>query len=140
MEWDFSPLQVLSGEVRYTLSTFKEDLRREVLETVASFPLTNEDKDFYCDLIYLIFNFLAANQPAIEIRRVLVNSIPDDFPVKESLADTAFIVDIGAQNNNVVEMLRALLTRHSILKLDSGMSVEEAARAVQADIGIYFSR
>lgn len=138
MDWKFSPLQVLTGEVQYSIVDYRKDLREEVLTTLANFNMDEYSTNFYVDYIYTLFYWLATNQTVLTYSRYIEERLPDDLELKKTLTSTEFLYSLELDNVNFVDMLRAILTSLTLGFLKDGLSIEDARNALKNTAG--FSR
>ncbi|MBF0556475.1 MAG: hypothetical protein HQK96_18305 [Nitrospirae bacterium] len=138
MDWKFSPLQVLTGEVSYSIEDYRKDLREEVLTTLSSFNMDDYSTNFYVDYTYTLFYWLATNQTVLTYSRFIYERLPDDLELKKTLTSTDFLHSLEQDNVNFVDMLRAILTSLTLGFLKDGASIEDARKALKNAAG--FSR
>ncbi|MCI4625173.1 MAG: hypothetical protein L3V56_04335 [Candidatus Magnetoovum sp. WYHC-5] len=139
MDWKFTPLQVLSGEITYSIYEYREALNQEIRNTLAEFDLTESTLRVYCDLMYIMFYWFAVNGSPQDLKKFYEVHLTDDFAFKETLTNMAFILETKKENEGIVDMLRAVLMRMATTKLEEGASLGEARKFVEAGIGIYFN-
>ncbi|MBF0343400.1 MAG: hypothetical protein HQL06_04130 [Nitrospirae bacterium] len=137
MQWQFTPYQVLSGEVLYSIEDYKNDLRTEVKNTLANFNMDEDTMNFYCDFVYLLFCWRATNQPIHTYKAFLQEQIPESSPVKENLTNDEFLYNLELDNAEFIEMLRVIITNISLKYIQTGQTIEEASRAVHHEIGFF---
>ncbi|KJU86541.1 hypothetical protein MBAV_001267 [Candidatus Magnetobacterium bavaricum] len=137
MQWQFTPYQVLSGEVSYGIQEYNRDLRAEVRETLVSLDMDEHTMAFYCDFVYMLFCWRATNQPVHTYKVLLQEKLPDDSPVKESMTDDAFLNNLESDNMEFIDMLRVIITNITMKHIQSGISIEDAAMAVHNEIGFF---
>ncbi|MBF0457428.1 MAG: hypothetical protein HQK99_05995 [Nitrospirae bacterium] len=135
MDWKFSPLQVLTGEVIYSIEDYRKDLKEEVLTTLANFSMDEYSINFYIDFIYTLFYWLATNQTVLTYSRFIQSRLPDDLELKKTLINTEFLYSLEVDNVNFVDMLRAILTILTLGFLKDGMSPEDAMIALKNAAG-----
>ncbi|MCG6551792.1 MAG: hypothetical protein L7F77_05650 [Candidatus Magnetominusculus sp. LBB02] len=138
MDWKFSPLQVINGEVSYSIDDYRKDLQEEVLTTLANFGMDEHSKKFYVDYVYTLFYWLATNQTVLTYSRYIHERLPDDLELKKTLTNTEFLYSLEVDNVSFVDMLRAILITLTLGFLKDGMSYEEARTALKNAAG--FSR
>jgi hypothetical protein len=138
MEWEFSPLQVLTGEVKYSIEDYRKDLKEEVLTTLSGFEMDDYSRGFYVDYVYTLFYWLATNQTVLTYSKFIYERLPDDLELKKTLTNTEFLYSLELDNVNFVDMLRAILMTLTLGFLKEGLSIEDAMKALQGAAG--FSR
>ncbi|MBF0488260.1 MAG: hypothetical protein HQK98_08890 [Nitrospirae bacterium] len=138
MDWKFSPLQVIIGEVNYSIEDYRKDLREEVITTLSSFNMDDYSTNFYVDYTYTLFYWLATNQTVLTYSRFIHARLPDDLELKKTLTSTEFLYSLELDNVNFVDMLRAILTSLTLGFLKDGLSIEDARRTLKNVVG--FSR
>ncbi|MBF0338031.1 MAG: hypothetical protein HQL05_09365 [Nitrospirae bacterium] len=137
MQWQFTPYQVLNGDVPYGIQDYKNDLRAEIRGTLASLGMDEHTMDFYCDFVYMLFCWRATNQPIHTYKALLQEKLPDDSPVKASMTDDAFLYSLESDNMEFIDMLRVIITNITLKHIQTGLSIEDAARAVHNEIGFF---
>ncbi|MBF0537461.1 MAG: hypothetical protein HQL03_04310 [Nitrospirae bacterium] len=137
MQWQFTPYQVLNGEVPYGIEEYKRDLRAEVKTTLASFDMDEDTMNFYCDFVFLLFCWRATNQPIHTYRELLQEKIPDSSTVKASMTNDAFLYSLECDNIEFIDMLRAIITNITLKHIQSGLSIEDARKTVHNEIGFF---
>ena len=115
MEWEFTPEQVVKGEVDYGLDDFRGHLREET-----AFNLSHLDReqiakifDLYYDLCY----WLATGKDFAEF----------EAQFEEGAYVRLFLNQLRQHSEANVEMLGAILQRHIMDGVEKGLSVEGAA-------------
>ena len=135
MEWEFTPLQVLTGEVKYSIEDYRKDLKEEVLKTLASFGMDEYSMNFYVDYVYTLFYWLSTNQTVLTYSRFIEARLPDDLELKKTLTSTEFLYSLEVDNVQFVDMLRAILTTLTLGFLKDGLSIEDTRKALQNTTG-----
>ncbi len=118
MEWDFTPEQVVKGEVGYSLEDFRRDLAMEVRGNLG--PASPEQAAQTTDLLYDLCHALATNREVDS----LLDSMAYDPPACEFLRE---MVEPMLPNG---QMLGAILQRLIMDRVEAGMSLEQALDAV----------
>lgn len=118
MEWEFTPEQVVKGDVGYGLEAFRSDLAHEVR---ANADATSEDdfKEIY-KLIYDLCHWLATGKPFDEF----VAAFAYDPPTIE------FIESLREPMQVNVDMLGAILQRMIMDRVEASMPLEQALEDV----------
>lgn len=140
MIFEFTPFQVLSGEVEYSLSEFKEFLKKEILDTLSNFNLKQDSLDFYCDIMYIMFYWFAVNGKHKDLRQFYNENLSDDIAFKEPLTTMSFLLQMEQDNLEIIAMFKAILTRMSLHNLDTKMSFKEARANIEQSVGIYINQ
>lgn len=135
MDWNFSPLQVLTGEVVYSIADYRKDLKEEVLTTLANFSMDEYSTNFYIDFVYTLFYWLATNQTVLTYSRFIQSRLPDDLELKKTLISTEFLYSLEVDNVNFVDMLRAIITTLTLGFLKDGLSIEDSMTALKNTAG-----
>lgn len=118
MEWEFTPEQVVKGEMEYGLVEFRTDLHREVRQNLP--PGVEEDEiDGVFTLVYDLCYWLATGGDFEDFEAQFEHD-----PTVGSFVRT--VRDHGTAN---VEMLGAILQRLIMEGVEAGKGVEEAVAA-----------
>lgn len=120
MEWEFTPEQVVKGEVGYALEDFRRDLAAEVRGNLG--PASPEQVEQTSDLLYDLCHVLATNRTV----ESMLETLAYDPPTCEFLREMA-----GPMRPNG-EMLGAILQRLIMDRVEAGMPLEQALDAVAA--------
>jgi hypothetical protein len=118
MEWEFTPQQVVKGEVGYTLEDFLRDLTAEVRSNLGS--ASPEQVAQTTDLLYDLCHTLATNRTV----ESLLATLAYDPPTCEFLRE---MVEPMRPNG---EMLGAILQRLIMDRVEAGMPLEQAIESV----------
>lgn len=118
MEWEFTPEQVVKGEVGYALEDFRRDLAREVRNNLG--PASPEQVAQTADLLYDLCHVLATNRSV----ESLLATLAYDPPACEFLSS---MVEPMRANG---EMLGAILQRLIMDRVEGGMPLEQALDSV----------
>lgn len=124
MEWEFSPKQVVKGEVGYGVGDFRRDLRMEVSLNLGHANAERVDETF--SLLYDFCYWLATGRE----REAFIAQFRHDPPLSEWLNE----LTPGMSSN--AEMLGAILQRRIMDEVERGAPLEQALqqtdRAVRA--------
>lgn len=118
MEWEFTPEQVVKGEVGYALEDFRRDLAAEVRGNLG--PASPEQVVQTADLLYDLCHALATNRTV----ESMLATLAYDPPTCEFLREMA-----GPMRPNG-EMLGAILQRMIMDRVEAGMLLEQALESV----------
>lgn len=118
MEWEFTPEQVVKGEVGYALEDFRRDLAAEVRGNLG--PASPGQVAQTTDLLYDLCHVLATNRTVESMLAALVY----DPPTCEFLRE---MVEPMQPNG---EMLGAILQRLIMDRVEAGMPLEQALDSV----------
>lgn len=118
MEWEFTPEQVVKGEVGYALEDFRRDLAAEVRGNLG--PASPGQVAQTTDLLYDLCHVLATNRTVESMLAALVY----DPPTCEFLRE---MVEPMQPNG---EMLGAILQRLIMDRVEVGMPLEQALDSV----------
>jgi len=114
MQWDFSPEQVVKGEVGYGLDHFRADLATEV--EMNSPGATAAERAAIFDVVYDLCHWLARGQD----QESFLAGLAHDPPTCE------FLRDIGPAMAPNVGMLGAILQRMIMDGVESGLELQAA--------------
>ncbi len=118
MEWEFTPEQVVKGEIGYALEDFRRDLALEVRGNLG--PASPEQVAQTTDLLYDLCHVLATDR-ALES---MLATLAYDPPTCEFLRE---MVEPMRPNG---EMLGAILQRLIMDRVEAGMPLEQALDSV----------
>lgn len=118
MEWEFTPEQVVKGEIGYALEDFRRDLALEVRGNLG--PASPEQAAQTADLLYDLCHVLATNRTL----ESLLATLAYDPPTCEFLRE---MVEPMRPNG---EMLGAILQRLIMDRVEAGMPLEQALDSV----------
>lgn len=118
MEWEFTPEQVVKGEVGYALEDFRRDLALEVRGNLG--PASPEQAAQTTDLLYDLCHALATNRTL----ESMLATLAYDPPTCEFLRDMAEPMRPNG------EMLGAILQRLIMDRVEAGMPLEQALDSV----------
>lgn len=118
MEWEFTPEQVVKGEIGYALEDFRRDLAAEVCGNLG--PASPEQAAQTADLLYDLCHVLATNRTL----ESMLAGLAYDPPTCEFLRE---MVEPMRPNG---EMLGAILQRLIMDRVEAGMPLEQALDSV----------
>ena len=117
MEWEFTPQQVVKGEIDYGLDAFRHDLMQEVALNIPD--LGNEQLEPVFRLAYDLCYWLATGKDY------------DEFEERfQDLNTVMFLRALREHGKANVEMLGAILQRMIMDGVEEGLSVEGAVTQV----------
>lgn len=115
MEWAFTPKDVENGKVEYSLSQFREDLKKEI---TAQYEVGGGDADPLFRLVYDVCYWLATES-------TLENLITF---YGGSMMDINMLEIIAEQNMDNIEMLNAIIKHNYVAGIDAGLTQAEALK------------
>lgn len=118
MEWEFTPEQVVKGEVGYALEDFRRDLAQELRMNVGG--ASEADIQEVYNLSYDLCHWLATGKPF----REFVATFAYDPPTVE------FLESLREPMQGNADMLGAILQRLIMDHVEAGMQLEQAVDAV----------
>jgi len=118
MEWEFTPEQVVKGEIGYALEDFRRDLALEVRGNLG--PASPEQVAQTTDLLYDLCHVLATDRTL----ESMLATLAYDPPTCEFLREM-----VEAMRPNGV-MLGAILQRLIMDRVEAGLPLEQALDAV----------
>lgn len=120
MEWEFTQVQVVKGEIGYRIEDFRRDLAREVAQNIQSADHMAFRRSY--DLIYDLCYWLATGKPLEELLAT--------FDTDPSTRDWLAALEPHLQTN--VEMLGAVMQREIMDGVEAGLPLHEVLQAVAA--------
>ncbi|BAO28234.1 hypothetical protein [Sulfuritalea hydrogenivorans] len=117
MEWEFTPQQVVKGEIGYGLADFRKGLAEEVRQNVGG------DTDTFTRTYHLLYDLCYALATSKDLETHLT-AYAYDPPTVQFLRELAPVM---AAN---VEMLGAILQRQIMDRVEAGMPLENAVSEV----------
>jgi hypothetical protein len=121
MEWEFTPEEVVQGEIAYGLEEFRCDLFQEVNMNLSADFIPADTKRLF-DLVYDICYWLATGRELSDFER-------------EINADPVLVANLRMAHRHCkpnVEMLGAILQRSIMDGVEAGMPLEQALNAAAA--------
>jgi hypothetical protein len=119
MEWEFTPEQVVKGNVGYGLENFRDDLAREVRSNLADISRAEQEQAFH--MVYDLCHWLATGR----------NFEAFVAGFSESPFADALLRSLRDPFSPNVEMLGAILQRLIMERIESGVPLELAVSAVE---------
>lgn len=115
MQWDFTPDEVVKGEVEYALENFRSDLKEEVINNLAS-----DDEIFIShsfNVIYELCHWMATGREFTDF----VATLPEN-----ELLDAHTLQGIKEHMRDNITMLGAILQRMIMDSVEQGLPLEQA--------------
>ncbi len=115
MQWDFTPDEVVRGEIEYGLRDFRCDLRKEVATN-----LDSDDELFVLqcfDLIYDLCYWMSTGREFAQFAATLDDDAPLEVHVLQAIRE---------HMRDNISMLGAILQRDIMDGVEHGMTVEQA--------------
>lgn len=119
MEWEFTPQEVVKGEVAYGLAEFRHDLAEEVRRNVTG------DTEVFARTYHLLYDLCYALATSKDIETHLAAYAYDPPTVQ-------FLREMQEPMAGNVEMLGAILQRQIMDRIESGLPLEAAIADVAA--------
>lgn len=117
MEWEFTPQEVVKGEIGYGLADFRQGLAEEVRQNVTG------DTEVFARIYHLLYDLCYALATSKDIEAHLT-AYAYDPPTVQYLRELAPVM------NPNVEMLGAILQRQIMDRVEAGMPLENAVGEV----------
>lgn len=117
MEWEFTPQEVVKGQVGYGLPEFRHDLAEEVRQNVSG------DADAFVRTYHLLYDLCYALATSKDIEAHLAAYAYDPPTVQ-------FLREMQPLMEGNVEMLGAILQRQIMDRVEAGMPLEAAVADV----------
>ena len=122
MEWDFSPEQVVKGEIDYTLQEFRQDYHSEIEDNFDDF-----DPDQLSVIYSLAYDVCYASAIRQDLKTILAH-----WTSKGVQVDLAYLELIRDSNLANIEMLKAIFARKVSEFMDVGLDAEAALKKLEA--------
>lgn len=113
MEWEFTPEQVVKGQVGYGLADFRQGLAEEVRQNMGG------GGDVFARTYHLLYDLCYALATSKDLESHLT-AYAYDPPTVEFLRELAPVMEAN------VEMLGAILQRQIMDRVEAGMPLENA--------------
>lgn len=113
MEWEFTPQDVVKGEIGYGLADFRHDLAEEVRQNVTG------DTEVFARTYHLLYDLCYALATSKDIEAHLATYAYDPPTVQ-------FLREMQVMMAGNVEMLGAILQRQIMDRIEAGMPLEAA--------------
>ncbi len=123
MEWNFTTQQVANGDIEYTASQFREDLRCEVKE---NFPEFAEDE--IESMLNLAFDVCYCTAMRHDLDNILKHCESKGMKI-----DRKYLELIRDSNTDNIEMLKAVLAQRISRLHEEGCCREEALRRIDEE-------
>lgn len=123
MHWDFTPEDVLNGKAHYNVAQFRDDLLKEIRETVGQHRDGEKFTKFYSIITVMLLTSLALGKSTDGF----VASVQKYFPSKElqqQLTKRELLDQIQDTNKENIEMLKAVIRRR--IQDDTAIGVESS--------------
>ncbi|MCM2306397.1 MAG: hypothetical protein NDI91_02870 [Sulfuritalea sp.] len=117
MEWEFTPQQVVKGQIGYSLADFRQGLAAEVRQNVAG------DAGVFIRSFHLLYDLCYALATSKDLEAHLT-AYAYDPPTVQFLRELAPVMSAN------VEMLGAILQRQIMDRIEAGMALENAVGEV----------
>lgn len=117
MEWEFTPQQVVRGQIGYSLADFRQGLAEEVRQNVAG------DAEVFTRSFHLLYDLCYALATSKDLEAHLTAYAYDPPTVQ-------FLRELSPVMSANVEMLGAILQRQIMDRVEAGMALENAVGEV----------
>lgn len=140
MKWDFTPSEVMEGEVNYSLEDFFRNLWEEAKSRVSKkdfnhLPNGKEKDRRYNEAIREVFNF----EYGLCYLSVIKKSYLKHVLKHSGESDREIIEKAIEENKGNIDMLHAIFIRHIERGLNKGLTKKQAAKAaVEYSKGLFF--
>jgi hypothetical protein len=134
MHWDFTPEDVRSGKVAYSVSQFKQTL---LVDIQAKFANRTEDKGIkqvYSFITIMFFTHLAFGKPIDSFVTSVKKYFPSEELQKFLAGNKEFLEGIKADNKENIEMLRAVIHRRIEDDVDKGVSKDNIVKTITTEL------
>ena len=112
MNWDFSPEEVITGEIRYDLYDFREDLWDDVREDV--------DRRGFESLFWTLYHLSMGYEPRDMAEKIRVQN---DLSTEETRDQLQRFKMIQSMHQNEIAMLKGLIQRQIVEYNQQGVDV-----------------
>ena len=117
MEWEFTPQEVVKGQIEYSLTDFRQGLAEEVRQNVTG------DTEVFARTYHLLYDLCYALATSKNLDAHL-DAYAYDPPTVQFLRELAPVMSAN------VEMLGAILQRQIMDRVETGMPLENAVSEV----------
>lgn len=117
MEWEFTPQQVVRGQIGYSLADFRQGLAAEVRQNVGG------DAEVFTRSFHLLYDLCYALATSKDLEAHLTAYAYDPPTVQ-------FLRELSPVMSANVEMLGAILQRQIMDRVEAGMALENAVGEV----------
>ena len=117
MEWEFTPQEVVKGQIAYGLADFRQGLAQEVRQNVTG------DTEVFARTFHLLYDLCYALATSKDLDAHL-NAYAYDPPTVQFLRELAPVMVAN------IEMLAAILQRQIMDRVEAGMPLQEAVDEV----------
>jgi hypothetical protein len=134
MEWDFTPEDVRSGKVDYSVLEFKEELLEETHANLEEFKGDELTRQFYSIITIMLCATLAFGKSIDSF----ITSVNKYFPSKELqkllTGNRKLLEEIRENNKENIEMLRAVIHRRMQSDFNKRIKQENIVKTITAEL------
>ncbi|MBD3274061.1 MAG: hypothetical protein GF372_02055 [Candidatus Marinimicrobia bacterium] len=112
MDWDFSPEEIITGEIRYDMYDFREDLWDDVREDV--------DRRGFESLFWTLYHLAMGYEPRDMAEKV---RLQNDLSTEETRDQLHRFKMIQSMHQNEIAMLKGLIQRQIVEYNQQGVDV-----------------
>jgi hypothetical protein len=133
MKWDFTPEDVRSGNVDYSVVEFREDLLDEILFNIADFSGDDMTKGFYSIMTIILCTSLAFGRSSDSVIASLKKYFSTEV-VQKLLTNKELLEEIKEDNKENIKMLRAVIHRRMRDDVEKGLTPGTVAKTITAEL------
>ena len=133
MKWDFTPDDVLTGKVCYSVPEFRDDFLKEIKETAGKHRDGERFTRFYSVVTVMLCTSLALGKSADGFVRSVEKFFPDRELQKE-LTRRKLLEQIQADNQDNIKMLRAVIRKRIKDDVSIGIDPDCVTKTVTSEL------
>ncbi len=134
MKWDFTPEDVRNGKADCTVGEFKKDLLEEIQLNMAKDRGDEQTIQFYSFLTIMLCTSMAFGKSIDSFVTSAKKFFPSEALQNFLTGNKALLEDIKENNKDNIEMLCAVVHRRIQDDVDKGMSKDEIAKTITAEL------
>ena len=133
MEWDFTPDDVMRGNVDYSVAKFREDLLEEIQSNIAEIRGDDITKGFYSIMTIILCTSLAFGK-SIDSIIASIKIYFSNGAVQKLLTNKDILEEIKENNKENIGMLRAVIHRRMRDDVDKGVPPDSISKTITDEL------
>jgi len=134
MEWDFTPHDVMSGNVDYSVAEFREDMLEEIQFDIAELRGDDITKGFYSIITITLSTSLAFGKSIDSFLSSAKKYFPSKQLQKYLTGNRKLLEEIKENNKENIEMLRAVIHRRIRDDVDKGVPPDSISKTITDEL------
>ena len=134
MHWDFTPEDVRSGKVDYSVSQFKQTLLVDIQAKLANRTEDKGIKQVYSFITIMFFTHLAFGKPIDSFVASVKKYFPSEEVEKFLTGNKEFLKETSESNKETIAMLRAVVHRRIEDDVNKGVSKDNIVKTITTEL------